>query len=445
MPPMTDRGPMSMDAHRAPPTSFSEYVAGMATLLRNPVPDQVNGTLDGLVSAQLRATVPLEQRREAGAFFTSHELAESMLRGVAFGEKPYPILDPACGAGDLLLAAAKRLPIQHSVHATLESWGRVLAGCDLDATFVRVARIRLGLLAAKLTCSTEPMDEATVEVLLPRVRQGDGRAAIPKSAVTILLNPPFGNTFLASSAWGGAGVLSRAAAFTADILDLAPEGSWIYAILPDVLRSGSRYESWRRHVQQRLRLTKVQPVGRFDSWADIDVIFLRGRRRESDRVALSPFWITEPFPEASGRVEDRFEVRVGTVVPHRDSETGGTSPYLRAKDLPTEGEYRAGAITRCHEGRRFTAPFVVVRRTSRPTASDDKPRIIANAITSADPVLVENHLLVCTPRSGSLDECHRLARQLRAPIVTGWLNRRIRCRHLTVAALRDAPLPPGTG
>ena len=440
MPDMTARtAATSVDGRCPPLASFSDYVAGMAVLLQSPVRDQVDGALDGAVSAQLRATLSLKERREAGAFFTSHELAEAMLRGVDLRAKPAPILDPACGAGDLLLAAAKRLPVRRSAQATLELWGQVLEGCDLDATYVRLARIRLGLLAGKLTRSAEPMDESTLEALLPSIRQSDGRGAMPKSPVTILMNPPFGNTVVASTAWGSTGTLSRAADFTADIIDSAPHGSWIYAILPDVLRSGTRYQGWRAHVQQRLRLTKVQPVGRFDPWADIDVIFLRGRRRDSDRAPLSPFWSTKSVPEIPGRVGDQFEVRVGTVVPHRHHDTGASSPYLTAKDLPTQGEYRAGEITRSHEGRRFSSPFVAVRRTSRPTSSDNKPRIIANVITSADPVLVENHLLVCAPKSGSVEDCRRLVRQLRTPVVTAWLNRRIRCRHLTVGALREAP------
>lgn len=150
-------------------------------------------------------------------------------------------------------------------------------------------------------------------------------------------------------------------------------------------------------------------------------------------------------PPALGGVSvgDRFDVRVGTVVPHRDKDAGQLSPYLRARELPIDGEYKPGNVQRRHEGKRFRPPFVVVRRTSRPDASAPS-RLAPTLIRGKEPVLVENHLIVCAPRDRKLASCEDLIEALTARTTTKWLDQRLRCRHLTVTAIRDVPLPDGT-
>ena len=88
------------------------------------------------------------------------------------------------------------------------------------------------------------------------------------------------------------------------------------------------------------------------------------------------------------------------------------------------------------EGRVFSPPFVVVRRTSRP---GDKHRALGTIINNARPVAVENHLLVLLPKDGTVKACRELLRVLRKPQTTQWLDQYIRCRHLTVSALADLP------
>lgn len=431
---------LATSTHLQPHGSFIQYVDSIAVLLSNQHSPAVAGALNGQVAAELRARVPLAERRKAGAFFTSPGLAKRLIANCKLKGETGIVVDPACGAGDLLLAVAQRLPAAISTQATLERWGRSIHGRDVEATFVRAARLRLALLAAQRTGDATAIEEDELARLLPNLRTGDGRDGLPGCPSTIIMNPPFGNIMIDTTAWGGTGLLNRAASFTSDIISRAPEDSRLYAILPDVLRSGSRYGTWRRHVQQCMRVTRVDPVGQFDRWADVDVFILRGRRRAVARTRPSTLWTVKPETVLGSKIEDAYEVRVGTVVPHRDPEEGHLSPYVRAKDLPTAGEHHAGTPQLRHSGRRFDAPFVVVRRTSRPTASTDVPRIIANVVLSDKPVLVENHLLVCQPKNGSVDDCRRLIDQLRSRTATAWLNRRIRCRHLTVAALREVPL-----
>jgi hypothetical protein len=131
------------------------------------------------------------------------------------------------------------------------------------------------------------------------------------------------------------------------------------------------------------------------------------------------------------------KLSVGTVVPHRDPHRGPWAPYIEARDLPLGGCFDANhAARRRHPGRRFEPPFVAIRRTSRP--GQGQPRALGVLVKGARPVLVENHLLVCRPRDARLS-CEALLELLSATQTSAWLDERIRCRHLTVRALKDVP------
>jgi hypothetical protein len=181
---------------------------------------------------------------------------------------------------------------------------------------------------------------------------------------------------------------------------------------------------------------RAEPFGRFDAWTDIDVFLLGGRAQTGGGEAT--WWPTAPAGTAMTTVGDEFEVRVGPVVPHRDPTDGHESPYLRARDLPLSGEHRPGDVRLHHPGRRFSPPLVVVRRTSRPEVA--RSRLTATLIRGRESVLVENHLLVCVPRDRTLKSCQRLMEVLTDKRTSEWLDQRLRCRHLTVRALRDVVL-----
>jgi hypothetical protein len=117
---------------------------------------------------------------------------------------------------------------------------------------------------------------------------------------------------------------------------------------------------------------------------------------------------------------------------------GTESPYVCARDLAGNHEHSAGAVRRRHRGRRFRPPFVAVRRTSRPAKGGR--RVPATIVRGGEPILAENHLLICRPKDGSLASCHELVELLSSSEAGIWLDARIRCRHLTVGALRELPL-----
>ncbi len=395
--------------------------------------------LDGQAGNTLRETVPLNARRDCGAFFTG-----STLRAVAFtswtgvAEPVLPTLDPAVGAGDLLIEAAKVFPIDQDLTQTLRKWGELLHGRDVEPRFVRLCRARLVLLAASRGATAVGVaPPPPLSDVLPGIKVGDGLALLHRahSAGHIVMNPPFTYRPASDSVTWGAGRTSLAAMFLGAAVESARPGTRLTAILPDVIRTGSRYDRLRSLVQSRLRVSSIEPYGRFDAWTDIDVFILRGVVADGGTDAPAVEWWDRPMGERV--VGDKFDVHVGPVVPHRDSESGPSRPYLHARAIPLSGEFDvSSAEQRGFRKRLFRPPFVVVRRTSRPS---DSSRGLGTMILGSQGALVENHLIVLKPKHGSLGACREVMALLDSTSAKQWLDERIRCRHLTVRAMSEMP------
>ncbi len=249
--------------------------------------------------------------------------------------------------------------------------------------------------------------------LFSSIKNADAQKLLPLHTwrdTAIILNPPFGSVQAPRSCNWAQGATSRAALFAESAMKSLAPGSYLVAILPDVLRSGSNYRKWRTTVESVLDIKAIQPLGIFDKHTDVDVFLLVAQAdKPSPSAATYEWWPTAPAP--LGTVGDRFEVRVGTVVDNRDPRSGAEHPFLVAKDLPSSGIVSSAGRSRRFSGRLFEPPFVVIRRTSRPTSSSNV-RAGAVVVSGKVPVAVDNHLIVAIP---------------------------IRCRHLTVGVIRDLP------
>lgn len=258
--------------------TFADHVDELAELVRGRTngwrADDISAALDGGVSRHLRKTVPLVQRREQGAFFTSRRLSDLLLARDSLQIQEARILaDPACGAGDLLLGLARRLPLQRNVSSTLRDWGTRLVARDLSAQYVRAALLRLALLGATRHRSSWRGEEDSLGELFPDIRVGDGRELeYHEQKVLVALNPPFG-TVTANTSWGS-GRLARAGVFADECVSRLEAGADLRFILPDVLRTGSNYRRWRDHMEGRLAIETIRSVGQFDTWTDVDVFLL---------------------------------------------------------------------------------------------------------------------------------------------------------------------------
>ena len=375
--------------------------------------------LDGQAGAELRRLLPVEQRRRLGAFFTSHELAHRLAAPLAEARGEVVVVDASCGAGDLLLAAARAL----APSLLAGQVGARLIGIDLVTEFVETAGLRLGMLG-----------RSSGNVLQVELATADGRlAAELQTATHVLLNPPFAAVPASLGCSWAHGSVSGAADFLAAVTSQVPNGCHLAALLPEVLRGGSRYRRWREWIGKRIEIDGTESVGRFDRWTDIDVFILRGRRVDGRHTARLHNWV----PVHTGtKVSDQFAVTVGPVVRHRHPENGPMRPFLTARNLPAWGTIDLVQGNRRFTGRTHSGPFVVIPRTSRP---DEKGRARATVVTDIRPVAVDNHLLVLTPIHGDVDSCQSLLSVLRSPTSDAWLDQAIRCRHLTVSAIATVP------
>lgn len=433
---------VSKQADISPFNDYSAYVSKLKrlSLESHSVADwntRVDAALNGQASVELRLAAPLETRRKFGAFFTGTDLGAKLIAcGTGFGPNSV-FFDPTCGMGDLLIAAARCLPICDSLTKTLKKWGQQLSGTDLHQEFVDGARTRLVLLARQIHKSDEVLQIPNAK-LFPNIRVADGlkQASLFSRATHLLLNPPFGQVAAPPNCKWAGGRITEAAAFVIAALEQAKPGTQMLAILPEVLRSGSFSEQWRRRVGQLAEIQIVQPYGIFDDCADVDVFLLRLVKRPTEVVATNYAWAIRTCIIGSTTIGDFFEVHVGRVVPHRDPEAGPSHPYIHARSVPAWTIMKNFTDSRHHSGLVYKTPFVAIRRTSRP---GHPYRATATVIAGITPVAVENHLIVCEPKDGTLATCKALMKQLKTKAVNEFLDQRIRCRHLTVGAVSSIP------
>jgi hypothetical protein len=396
---------------------------------------QIEAALDGQPGRRLRYLYEADSLRGTGTFFTGSELANRLTKHLRFSDESTPlIIDPACGAGDLLVAAAKKLPVLSSLFETLQSWGDQLAGIDVNSAFIATTKIRLGMLAAqRLGVDTRPR-KIDLDALFPNISVGDGSGPwnLPRPSSSILVNPPFAHVSAATECAWSQGKTSHAAIFLERCLKEAGVETNIAAILPDVLRTGSRYRAWRRYVESFSRRLHVEVVGQFDQFTDVDVFILNldtgDPRGHSD-------WST-PSSQDGSTLRDFFDIHVGPVVPFRLDNKGPWQRYVHSEFLPPWKTVSEFSEHIRFTGKTYTPPFVLVRRTSK---SSYKQRCIGTLVSGTEELAIENHLLILQPKDGKLKTCRRLLEALQDPSTSEWMNQRIRCRHLTVTAMGDLP------
>lgn len=391
--------------------------------------------LNGQAGSELEKLVAVTARRKVGAFFTNHVLADRLLAGLDFGQAPV-IYDPACGAGDLLLAAARILGSRRTLSDTGILWRTTLRGTDRVARFVEAAKARLMLQARVF----HPRSVADTEAEFGSISVSDAmnEAALIAAATHVVMNPPFVRHQAPASCEWTSGKVNSAALFVEHALQHMATGAHLLAILPEVLRTGSRYAKWRQMVSSKAGKLSAESAGLFPGSADVDVFLLRLVRGESSKTHQCLWADAEIEHTVQRTLSDYFIVSVGPVVPYRDPHEGSFHPFAHPRNVPAWTSLSEIGERRRWMGRLVTPPFVVLRRTSRP---GDQFRATASVIRCKEPVAVENHLIVCAPKDGTLATCRKLMRHLRAEVINRHLDKEMRCRHLTVGSVRQIPLP----
>lgn len=400
--------------------------------------ERIQRLLEGEESLAVERLIPQAERSKHGIFFTPNEIVNDLVlrfeNEIVDGST---FFDPACGAGNLLLGIARRCNLENSFDETVDAWSRRFGGCDIDAAFVRAVKLRLIFLAAYRHGLPE-ISEDYLEVLVSRFSGfavGDylhGNYGVDFDCV--IANPPFSHVVIGDKCGWSTGRTQLAGLFIDKILQLGKLGQRVVAVLPDVLRSGTRYDRWRRSVEERTTGGYATMYGRFTADVDVDVFFLDAISSKPNDAAETISWIPE---RAAGfgrsKLGDLYTVSVGSVVPFRLTGKGEESPYITAKNCPADGEVEQASRIK-FDGTKVSAPFVVVRRTSNPS---DRRRLIATLITCTEPVAVENHLIVMRPKDQTLGSCRYLMERLRGEDAVNQINEKIRCRHLTVRSIKD--------
>ncbi|MDV7105381.1 N-6 DNA methylase [Vibrio sp. TH_r3] len=380
----------------------------------------------------LRELLTIEEMREAGSFFTGQKLATKAVDLLPAITSYSVVLDPTCGAGNLLIEASRKLGVEETLSATLKVWGQVLWGFDVHTHFIEATKLRIIVEALNQGIEQDcDLDEAFE--LLPNIQVRDAFTVKSEELLNvthILMNPPF--TIMPSpreNYWKEGKVNAAGAVFDLYLRKL-PEGCRVSAILPDVLRSGSRYNEFRKFVSDSMKAS-IDIWGRFNNRTDVDVFLLSGQVVDSNKVIA---W--HSAEDAESTISDYFEIRTGPLVAYRDSEEGPEYPYFYPKICPQWKIVTEATETRHFNGKALSPPFVVVKRTSSPA---DKNRASATLINLREPVAIENHMIVITPKDGRVNTCKKLMKVLQSQQTNDFLNKRIRLRHLTVGVMKDIP------
>ena len=399
---------------------------------------ELKAALDGQPARELRSVYAADSLRHTGTYFTGSKLAQYLVKPFENRLREFSsVIDPACGAGDLLVACARHLPLQRDFAATIREWGEQLIGFDVNSAFVEAARHRLALLALarwgvvrQTLCVSAPLQP------FPHIRSGSGfqEWRLPPGPALILVNPPFSYSKADPQCGWASGRVSLAASFVEKCLENAPKGSRILAILPDVLRTGTNYERWRAMISEKSRICSVSVGRKFDALTQVHVFLLELELDGPSR--RKTFAWARPAAKHRQTVKDLFQLGVGAVVPFRLDGKGCWRRYADLEALPPWTIVRRLNRSIRFKGVTHRAPFVTIRRTSK---SDSQYRCVGTLVTGNSRVAVENHLLVAVPRDKTIRTCKKLLTLLQTDATTEWMNKRICCRHLTVSSVGDIP------
>lgn len=392
--------------------------------------------VNGFAAEELRRLVDIKKRREDGIFFTDSVLAEKVLETLkpSFTEHSV-IYDSACGAGNLLIAASNYIS-RHKIVTVNKNY---LLGTDIHPEFITAAEQRLqmnNLLNLADNIKFNKAQQKTGYRL--QAKNGLLNNKFYKTATHIFINPPFDQEKQNEKLSWGSGKVSMAAVFIEKAILFSRPGTTIMAILPDVLRSGTRYQKWRNMLDEHCITEKIKLLGQFDEHADVDVYAIKLVKRQR-AIEIITTDLTDNTDQVSAHktLKDIFNISVGPVVDYRDEKKGDKLPYVVSRGLENWSVQAEITLRRRHLGKNFTGPFVVIKRTSRAT---DENRAMATIINTAEPVYVDNHLIILTPKSGTLVDCELAINILRDNRTNEWLNEHIRCRHLTIKVVSKIPV-----
>lgn len=261
----------------------------------------VKGTAEQVGQAYVSALSALE-RSKNGRHYTPKPLAAELwaMAKRAMGWKRTQalsgrVLDPACGAGALLLpilrehlGAAARVDAQLALRAL----PNYIAGVDNDPAAVWLANV---LLASEMLPVLARTERARRRPLPALVRHGDGLAAVDEPVRTVIMNPPYGRVRLnegerarfADSLYGHANLYGL---FMAAAIESLDDAGVLAALVPTSFLAGRYFEKLRNVLAHGAPLREVEfVVDRSGSFSGVlqETCLAAFSRRKTRRVAIS--------------------------------------------------------------------------------------------------------------------------------------------------------------
>jgi adenine-specific DNA-methyltransferase len=445
-----------------------------------PLPDALH-----LLGTTYASLLPSDLRRRHGIFYTPPALVDRLLDASDVDWRRARILDPACGAGAFLAAAAARcltaVPASQPERALADLAGRLRA-VELDPFAAWLARVAVdAAVHAALGAPPDPSWDPIVVV-------GDALDAADddgESFDLVVGNPPYGRVRLSPerraryrrSLHGHANLYGL-------FLDLALRrlrpGGRIAFVAPPSFLAGEYFKNLRALLAAQAPPRSLEfladRAGVFDGVLQETLLAVFARPVTAvDATAASAGgpWIvartadSTPLAARLRAMPDRladwgYRVSTGPLVWNRHKpalrarRTRGAVPLIWAEAVGGDGRFAFRALRRNHApylhiaGARdrwllVSAPCVLVQRT---TSKEQARRLVAAPLPASflrahGPVTVENHLnmvLSLTPRPAVSPAA------LAAFLNSAAADRAFRCLSGTVAVsayeLESLPLPP---
>jgi predicted RNA methylase len=277
---------------------------------RSMTPDDLSDLLSALYESVLLDPV---RRRVQGSYFTPRSLAQKILEHMPIEEvapEERIILDGACGSGNLLRAAEKRLrdllTPNLTAHEKVEYLSNRIIGVDLDEFAVNIAR-------KSLLLANTPYDREWL------IHKGDFLGTqISRQPSIIIANPPFKG---ASSRGGG----ERAIQFFTRYLEVLQPGGLMGIILPLALLQNSAESYFRRDLLEYcdiLELWMLPKQSIPSSSANIAVLILRKYAEKARKTNwLSRIYVAHNTKSVNRFVQGEavslsFETEIGSGLDH---------------------------------------------------------------------------------------------------------------------------------
>lgn len=334
-------------------------------------PADVQGTAEEVGQQYVSALSPSDRSRH-GRHYTPTALAEelwAMTKRAMGWKRPRAldglVLDPACGAGALLLpvlrdhmGCAARIDPQLALNAL----PNYIAGVDNDPGAAWLANV---LLASEMLPILARMERARRRPLPALVRCGDGLAPVDQPARAVVMNPPYGRTRLdaaererfAAAVYGHANLYGL---FMAAGLEALDDDGVLAALVPTSFLAGRYFENLRGLLIKQAPLREVGFVAdRSGSFTGVlqETALTTFTRRKARRVAVNSLQ-----PKA---------VEVAVVASPRTS-----APWLlprRADDAPVAAAAQQLPLSLGGTGWRVSTGPLVWNRRKGDLGSDEGP------------------------------------------------------------------------